>query len=67
MELIQCDEIPTINLSFVPDKTSTHLDNLGIPSLHFDQLKQVNQILFKVGEGEDIPKYCEPTPETISQ
>ena len=23
--------------------------------------------MFKVGGGEDIPKYYEPTPETISQ
>ena len=27
----------------------------------------MTQIFFKVGEGEDIPRYCEPTPETISQ
>ena len=29
-----------------------------MPSLHFDHLKQAIQILFKVGEGEDITKYC---------
>ena len=27
----------------------------------------MTQILFKVGEGEDIPKDCEQTPEAISQ
>ena len=27
----------------------------------------MTQILFKLGEGNDIPIYCEPLPETISQ
>ena len=67
MELIQYDESPTINIYFDPVKTATTPDNLGIPSLHFDQINQVSQILFKVGQGEDIPNYCEPTPETILQ
>ena len=40
---------------------------IKIPGLHFDQIKKVIPILFKVGEGEDIPKYCKPNPETISQ
>ena len=39
LELIQYDEITTINLSFYPVKTNTTPDSLGIPSLHFDQLK----------------------------
>ena len=38
-----------------------------MPSLHFDQIKQAIQILSKVGEGEDIYKYCETTPATILQ
>ena len=63
LELIQYDEIHTITLSFVPGKTATNPESLGIPSLHFDQIKKKTQILFKLGEGEDISKYCELTPE----
>ena len=65
--MTQYEKIPTINIYFSLDKIDTTPVNLGIPSLHFDQLKQVTQIFFKVGEGEDIAIYCELTPETISQ
>ena len=67
MELIQYDEIPTITLYFDQGKTATTPDILIIHSLQSDQLKKATQILFKVGKGDDIPKYCEPTPKTISQ
>ena len=65
--MIQYDESPTINIYFDPGKTATTPDNLGIPSLHFYQIKQVTQIFFKLGEGDYIPKYCDPNPETILQ
>ena len=65
--MIQYDESPAIDLSFYPDKTATTTYNVGIPSIHFDQIKKLNQILFKVGKDEDIPKYFEPNPKTISQ
>ena len=56
-----------MNLYFASLKTSTNPDILGISSLRFNHIKQVIQILNKVGEGEDITKYFEPTPEMISQ
>ena len=62
LELIQYGESSKICLFFAPEKKATPPDNLGIPSIQFDQLKQVTQILFKVGEGEDITKYFKPTP-----
>ena len=65
IELVQYDESPTINPHFSQDKIARIPDNLEIPSLHFYQLKKVTQILFKLGEGEDIPKYYEPTPGVI--
>ena len=40
---------------------------MGITSLQFDHLKQMTQKYFILEEGEDIPKYYEPTPETILQ
>ena len=64
--MIQYYEIPTIALPFSPEETSINPDNLVIPSLRFYKLMEVNQIFLKVVEGEDITKYCEPTPGKIS-
>ena len=60
-------ESPTITIPFDIYKKSTTLENLVIPSIHFDHIKQVINILFKVGEGVDVSKYYEPTTKTISQ
>ena len=54
-----------MNIYFYPDKIDTNPENLGIPSLHFGHINKVSQISSNVGEGEDITKDFEPTPEII--
>ena len=50
------EEKPDIWLYFANKKGYLKSGNMGINSLQFDRLIQFTNILYKVGEGEDIPK-----------
>ena len=53
-----------ISIFFDIEKKVPYPDSMGITSIHFDQLKQVTFILFKVGKYEEIPAETDNITDT---